>query len=53
MARPPGLTRQRPAPGPYADLVADLRALGQREAAEIAARFPKVQRRVGGTTSTR
>jgi FAD/FMN-containing dehydrogenase len=37
-----------PEPGVYADLVADMRALGQREAAEIDARFPKVQRRVGG-----
>lgn len=35
-------------PGTYADLVADMRALGQREAEEIAARFPDVQRRVGG-----
>ncbi|MEX0311227.1 MAG: FAD-binding oxidoreductase, partial [Tateyamaria sp.] len=37
-----------PEPGPYADLVADMRALGQREADEIEKRFPKVQRRVGG-----
>ncbi|WP_298970055.1 FAD-binding oxidoreductase [uncultured Roseobacter sp.] len=37
-----------PAPGPYADLVADMRALGHREADEIDTRFPKVQRRVGG-----
>ncbi|WP_299499466.1 FAD-binding oxidoreductase [uncultured Roseobacter sp.] len=37
-----------PGPGPYADLVADMRALGHREADEIDARFPKVQRRVGG-----
>jgi FAD/FMN-containing dehydrogenase/Fe-S oxidoreductase len=29
-------------------LVTDLLSLGRREAAEIAARFPKVQRRVGG-----
>jgi FAD/FMN-containing dehydrogenases len=29
-------------------LFADLLALGEREAAEIAERFPKVQRRVGG-----
>ncbi|APX14066.1 FAD-binding and (Fe-S)-binding domain-containing protein [Tateyamaria omphalii] len=36
------------APGAYADLVSDMRALGQREAEEIDARFPKVQRRVGG-----
>ncbi|MEM8555747.1 MAG: FAD-binding and (Fe-S)-binding domain-containing protein [Pseudomonadota bacterium] len=31
-----------------ADLVADLLALGERESNEIAERFPKVQRRVGG-----
>lgn len=37
-----------PRPGSYADLVSDMRALGRREADEIAARFPKVQRRVGG-----
>jgi FAD/FMN-containing dehydrogenase/Fe-S oxidoreductase len=30
------------------DLFADMLALGAREAAEIVARFPKVQRRVGG-----
>jgi FAD/FMN-containing dehydrogenase/Fe-S oxidoreductase len=30
------------------DLFADMLALGEREAAEIAERFPKVQRRVGG-----
>lgn len=30
------------------DLFRDMLALGEREAAEIAARFPKVQRRVGG-----
>ncbi len=30
------------------DLVSNLLALGQREAAEIAARFPKLHRRVGG-----
>ncbi|KIC47284.1 lactate dehydrogenase [Ruegeria sp. ANG-S4] len=35
-------------PGRYADLVSDMRALGRREADEIEARFPKVQRRVGG-----
>ncbi len=40
--------RNDPAPGPYADLVADMRALGRREAGEIDARFPNVQRRVGG-----
>ena len=32
----------------YAALSRDLLALGRREAAEIAARFPKVMRRVGG-----
>ena len=37
-----------PEPGPYADLVADMRTLGQREADEIHARFPAVLRRVGG-----
>ncbi|MFK7869354.1 MAG: FAD-binding and (Fe-S)-binding domain-containing protein [Roseobacter sp.] len=37
-----------PAAGTYADLVRDMRLLGQREADEIDARFPKVQRRVGG-----
>ncbi len=37
-----------PEPGVYRDLVADMRALGRREASEIEARFPKVQRRVGG-----
>lgn len=37
-----------PAPGVYADLVAEMRALGRREAAEIEARFPKLLRRVGG-----
>ena len=35
-------------PAPIADLVTRLRALGAREAAEIAARFPKQLRRVGG-----
>src|SRR6185436_16553393 len=30
------------------DLASDLLALGEREASEIQARFPKVQRRVGG-----
>jgi FAD/FMN-containing dehydrogenase/Fe-S oxidoreductase len=35
-------------PGPVAELVAKLRAIGVREAAEIAARFPKQLRRVGG-----
>ncbi|MDW4497134.1 FAD-binding and (Fe-S)-binding domain-containing protein [Sulfitobacter sp. D35] len=37
-----------PEPGPYAELVSDMRALGRREAEEIDARFPKVLRRVGG-----
>ncbi|WP_171239188.1 FAD-binding and (Fe-S)-binding domain-containing protein [Ruegeria sp. HKCCA5491] len=36
------------ASGDYADLVGDMRALGRREAAEIDARFPNLQRRVGG-----
>ena len=35
-------------PGAKAALVADLLALGAREAGEIGARFPKVLRRVGG-----
>ncbi|HYY83109.1 MAG TPA: FAD-linked oxidase C-terminal domain-containing protein [Beijerinckiaceae bacterium] len=35
-------------PGPGAELFRDLLNLGEREAAEVAARFPKVQRRVGG-----
>lgn len=33
---------------PGRDLFRDMLALGEREAVEIAARFPKVQRRVGG-----
>src|SRR3954451_926941 len=33
---------------PGRDLFRDLLALGEREAAEVEARFPKVQRRVGG-----
>ena len=36
------------APERYRDLVRDMRALHRREADEIEARFPKVQRRVGG-----
>ena len=35
-------------PAPMRPLVKDLLAIGTREAGEIAARFPKVQRRVGG-----
>jgi FAD/FMN-containing dehydrogenase/Fe-S oxidoreductase len=35
-------------PPPLRPLVADLLAIGAREADEVAARFPKVQRRVGG-----
>jgi FAD/FMN-containing dehydrogenase/Fe-S oxidoreductase len=35
-------------PAPITDLIQRLRALGAREAAEIAARFPKQLRRVGG-----
>ncbi len=37
-----------PAASPLRPLVEDLSAIGVREADEIAARFPKVQRRVGG-----
>jgi len=37
-----------PANSPLKPLARDLMALGAREADEIAARFPKVQRRVGG-----
>jgi FAD/FMN-containing dehydrogenase/Fe-S oxidoreductase len=37
-----------PADSRLAPLARDLLALGAREAAEVAARFPKVQRRVGG-----
>ena len=37
-----------PPPKAMGDLVADLLSLGRREAEEIAARFPTVQRRVGG-----
>jgi FAD/FMN-containing dehydrogenase/Fe-S oxidoreductase len=37
-----------PASSPLRPLAADLFALGRREADEVAARFPKVQRRVGG-----
>ncbi len=37
-----------PAGSPLAPLASDLFALGSREAEEIDARFPKVQRRVGG-----
>jgi Fe-S oxidoreductase/FAD/FMN-containing dehydrogenase len=37
-----------PADSPLRPLAADLLALGRREADEVAARFPKVQRRVGG-----
>jgi FAD/FMN-containing dehydrogenase/Fe-S oxidoreductase len=35
-------------PPPLRPLVKDLMAIGAREAGEVAARFPKVQRRVGG-----
>ncbi|OJY10516.1 MAG: FAD-binding oxidoreductase [Rhizobiales bacterium 62-47] len=41
-------TAQRDASYAGADLFRDMLALGEREAAEIAERFPKVQRRVGG-----
>jgi FAD/FMN-containing dehydrogenase/Fe-S oxidoreductase len=40
--------RDVPADSPLRPLAADLLALGRREAEEVAARFPKVQRRVGG-----
>jgi FAD/FMN-containing dehydrogenase/Fe-S oxidoreductase len=40
--------RDVPADSPLRPLAADLLALGRREADEVAARFPKVQRRVGG-----
>src|SRR5437660_10080205 len=40
--------RDVPADSPLWPLAADLLALGRREADEVAARFPKVQRRVGG-----
>jgi len=43
----PGLTEFPPA-SPIRGLASDLLALGAREAGEIEARFPKVQRRVGG-----
>jgi FAD/FMN-containing dehydrogenase/Fe-S oxidoreductase len=36
------------APSRLAELTRDLLAIGRREAAEVAARFPKVRRRVGG-----
>jgi FAD/FMN-containing dehydrogenase/Fe-S oxidoreductase len=35
-------------PGAEASLIRDLIAIGRREAPEVAARFPEVQRRVGG-----
>ncbi|MFK7837532.1 MAG: FAD-binding and (Fe-S)-binding domain-containing protein [Sulfitobacter sp.] len=38
----------KPDAEPYGNLIKDMRALGQREADEIDAQFPKVQRRVGG-----
>jgi FAD/FMN-containing dehydrogenase/Fe-S oxidoreductase len=40
--------RDVPADSPLRPLAADLLALGRREADEVEARFPKVQRRVGG-----
>jgi FAD/FMN-containing dehydrogenase/Fe-S oxidoreductase len=43
---PAELDRNHPDPG--RDLFRDLLALGRREADEVAARFPAVQRRVGG-----
>lgn len=48
-ANGPGKTNGNYAPSPRLhDLTAGLLALGQREAAEIDARFPKLHRRVGG-----
>jgi FAD/FMN-containing dehydrogenase/Fe-S oxidoreductase len=40
--------RELPEDSPLRPLAADLLALGRREADEVEARFPKVQRRVGG-----
>jgi FAD/FMN-containing dehydrogenase/Fe-S oxidoreductase len=40
--------RDVPEDSPLRSLATDLLALGRREAAEVEARFPKVQRRVGG-----
>ena len=40
--------RDMPEDSPVRPLAADLLALGRREADEVEARFPKVQRRVGG-----
>jgi FAD/FMN-containing dehydrogenase/Fe-S oxidoreductase len=40
--------RDLPPGSPLAPLAGDLLALGRREASEVEARFPKVQRRVGG-----
>jgi FAD/FMN-containing dehydrogenase/Fe-S oxidoreductase len=44
---PRDLTRQNSDDGSF-DLFRDMLALGEREASEIADKFPKVQRRVGG-----
>src|SRR5712691_4372044 len=47
-AEMPGNFGEEVAPERYRDLVRDMRVLHRREADEIEARFPKVQRRVGG-----
>jgi FAD/FMN-containing dehydrogenase/Fe-S oxidoreductase len=47
-AEVPGNFAEDVAPERYRDLVRGMRALHHREADEIEARFPKVQRRVGG-----
>ncbi len=45
---PRDLSRRADAPTSGLALFRDMLALGEREAAEIAEQFPKVQRRVGG-----
>jgi FAD/FMN-containing dehydrogenase/Fe-S oxidoreductase len=47
-AEVPGNLGEDAAPERYRTLIGDMRALHRREADEIAARFPKVLRRVGG-----
>ena len=48
MGEVPGNFDDGVAPERYRDLVRDMRALHRRESSEIAARFPKLLRRVGG-----
>src|SRR5258708_19262368 len=48
MVEVPGIFDDGVAPERYRDLVRDMRALHRRESSEIAARFPKLLRRVGG-----